>query len=549
MSVGFIMLCHTALDRAEQVARFWAEAGAPVVIHVDARVPAAAFAAFRDALAGLPVSFCRRRRCTWGTWSLVAAAQDAAGQLLERPDVSHVFLASGACLPLRPVAQLEAYLAARLGTDFIESVTCADADWAVGGLGMERFTLRFPFSWKAQRWLFDTWVALQRRYRLNRRIPGGLEPHLGSQWWCLTRETLSAILDDPRRAEFDRYFRHVWIPDESYFQTLCRHHSKRIHSRSLTFSRFNEHGRPQLFFDDHEAVLRDSGCFVARKAWPQAGGLYQAFLSPTAERDVAAPRPAVLEQMFDAADRLRRKGRAGLVMQSRFPRMDHENGKTRGRYTIFHGFTDLFADFEGWLARHVVGPVHGHLFASERAEFAAGATMTTGCLSDAASLRNQNPHAFLRNLMWNAQGVEQCLMASPRDLPAIDWFVAADPNARIAMITGAWAVTLFRAGAPASVIRQEASRLQRVEQKQLEILRSPHIRARVRIWSLAEFMADPSQVFDLVEQIGERPSDLPGVVDIAGFPAFLRDLRDAGLQLREMGNFPVAEESGLCRNG
>ena len=37
-SLGFVMLCHTALDRAAQVARYWAEAGCPVVIHADARL-------------------------------------------------------------------------------------------------------------------------------------------------------------------------------------------------------------------------------------------------------------------------------------------------------------------------------------------------------------------------------------------------------------------------------------------------------------------------------------------------------------------------------
>ena len=52
-------------------------------------------------------------------------------------------------------------------------------------------------------------------------MPEGLVPHMGSQWWCLTRQTLSAILQDPERAKYDSYFRKVWIPDESYFQTLC----------------------------------------------------------------------------------------------------------------------------------------------------------------------------------------------------------------------------------------------------------------------------------------------------------------------------------------
>ena len=136
------------------------------------------------------------------------------------PGVRHVYLASGSCLPLRPVDELRAYLAARPMTDFIESVTIRDVDWTVGGLNDERFNLRFPFSWKRHRFLFDRYVELQRKVGFKRKIPEGVVPHLGSQWWCLTRQTLTAILEDPRRREIERYFRLVWIPDESYYQTL-----------------------------------------------------------------------------------------------------------------------------------------------------------------------------------------------------------------------------------------------------------------------------------------------------------------------------------------
>ena len=117
------------------------------------------------------------------------------------------------------------YLQARPRTDFIESVTTRDVGWTVGGLDIERFTLRFPFSWRTHRRLFDAYVKLQRRVGLRRRIPSDIVPHLGSQWWCLTRRTLSAILEDPDRTAHDAYFRHVWIPDESYFQTLVRRYS------------------------------------------------------------------------------------------------------------------------------------------------------------------------------------------------------------------------------------------------------------------------------------------------------------------------------------
>jgi len=235
-TVGIVMLVHTALDRAEQVARVWVAGGCPVVIHVDKSVNKATFDRFKAGMSDLPdVLFSPRHRCEWGTWGLVAAAQEASELMLGKfPEVRHVYLASGSCLPLRPVKDLRDYLDARPKTDFIESATTADVPWTVGGLSEERFTLRFPFSWRKNRRLFDKYVEFQRKIRFRRKIPAGIVPHMGSQWWCLTRQTLSAILEDPDRAAYDRYFRKVWIPDESYFQTLARLYSQNIESRSLT---------------------------------------------------------------------------------------------------------------------------------------------------------------------------------------------------------------------------------------------------------------------------------------------------------------------------
>jgi len=166
-TLGIVMLVHTALGRAEQVAKHWAAAGCPVVIHVDKNVPKETVAKFKAALTSEPlISFSKRFRCEWGTWGIVSASQSASEKLLkENPSVRHVYLASGSCLPLRPVSELVEYLDARPRTDFIESATTQDVPWIVDGLGYERFTFRFPFSWKKNRWLFDRYVRLQRMLR------------------------------------------------------------------------------------------------------------------------------------------------------------------------------------------------------------------------------------------------------------------------------------------------------------------------------------------------------------------------------------------------
>lgn len=556
MTVGFIMMCHTALDRAAQVARFWAEGGAPVVIHVDARVSAPDYKGFQKALADLDnVSFSRRYKCEWGTWSLVAASQAAAEQMLERhAEVRHVYLASGSCLPLRPLKELTDYLDARPYTDFIESVTTTEVGWTVGGIDIERFTLRFPFSWKKQRRLFDRYVEFQRRVGFKRRIPSGLVPHLGSQWWCLTRQTLSAILQDPDRSLYDRYFKRVWIPDESYFQTLSRLYATSIESRSLTLTKFDFQGKPHIFYDDHLQLLRRSDCFIARKIWPRADRLYQTFLTKNAQSPaMAEPNPAKIDRLFSKSIERRTRGRPGLYMQSRFPKKDHENGKTSAPYSVFHGFSDLFENFDGWLAKYVGARVHGHLFAPEGAEFAGGDTMFNGCLTDDPALRDYNPRAFLTNLIWNSRGERQCYMFSPRDNQANNWFTATDPNAQISVITGAWALPLSRMNENFATIRREAARLQKRELEHLEILRSMYVKARVRIWTVAEFIENPMEPLQtIIDEISPRATrrltEAPQMVELTGFPQFLQNLKNQGMQPLVMGDFPLNAGEGRHAN-
>ncbi len=552
-TVGIVMLVHTALDRAKQVARHWAAGGCPVVIHVDRKVPQSEFNRFRSALSETDlISFSRRHRCEWGTWGIVAAALSASEQMLrQHPGVRHVYLASGSCLPLRPVQDLVDYLAARPDTDFIESATTADVPWIVGGLDVERFTLRFPFSWKRHRYLFDRYVDLQRKLRIKRRIPTGLVPHMGSQWWCLTAKTLSAILADPDRPIYDHYFRKVWIPDESYFQTLARLHSAKIESRSLTLSKFDFEGKPHIFYDDHLQLLRRSDCFVARKIWPRADRLYDTFLdSPRGVITGVEPNPGKIDRVFSKAVERRTRGRAGLYMQSRYPHQWAVKDVTANPYSVFQGFSELFQGFDIWLAKTTGARVHGHLFAPDSVEFAGDEPIVNGALSANAKWRDYNPERFLTNLVWNTRGERQCFQFGPQDRQKIVPFIALDPNAQISVISGAWAIPLSRAKGSFSELRRIAAHLQRTEAAQLRILQKHQTKARVRIWTMAEFIEAPMEPLrNILEELGVQGprhlNEVPKMADLEGFGLFLQNLKNQGMHPYLMGDFPVEHEPSV----
>jgi len=140
-----------------------------------------------------------------GTWGLVAASQDRSEMMLNGfATCAMSIMASGfIALPLRPVKELIDYLPPVPRTDFIRKRDHSRCPWTVGGLGC-RTTLYHcvaPFVRSRHRYLFDKSVAVSASsgssgvsLRASCRIwssPNG---------WCLTRQTLSAILQDPTRA-------------------------------------------------------------------------------------------------------------------------------------------------------------------------------------------------------------------------------------------------------------------------------------------------------------------------------------------------------------
>ena len=357
---------------------------------------------------------------------------------------------------------------------------------------------------------------------------------MGSQWWCLTRSTLERILSDPRRAELDRYFQRVWIPDESYFQSLVRLYGTKVVSRSLTLSKFDFQGKPHVFYDDHLLMLRQSSAFFARKIWPGANRLYRAFLDGRRPEGKTNVSSAHIDRTFAQAITRRTRGRPGLVMASRFPGEGYENGMSAAPYAVFQGFSEIYQDFPEWVLRTTGSRAHGHLFDPERAQFHGGHSGYAGALSEAGALRDYGPEAFLRNLIWNTRGEHQSFLMSPRDSLGVCDFLARDRNATIAVVSGAWALPLLRSRRPIEEIRGRAAQLQKIESAFLEKLRERRARARVLIWTLNEFLErpmDPMQ--EIVDSLSGADSqmltDMPSTKPMRGLPEFLQALRNAGM--------------------
>jgi len=278
--IAFILLCHKDPDAIIRQARMLTAAGDYMSIHFDARARPEHFRMICSSLADHPnVPFAKRRvKCGWGEWSLVQASLNAIEAALDAfPRATHFYMLSGDCMAIKSAAYAHEFLD-NDDADFIESFDFFDSDWIKTGMKRDRLIYRHFFNERTRKRLFYASYALQKKLRLSRRIPDDLQIQIGSQWWCLRRRTVEWILEFTRkRRDVTRFFRTTWIPDETFFQTLVRHHvpEQEIRCRTLTFLMFTDYGMPVTFYNDHYDLLRSQDALFARKISPEATELKQ----------------------------------------------------------------------------------------------------------------------------------------------------------------------------------------------------------------------------------------------------------------------------------
>ena len=330
-TIAFILLCHKDHEAIAAQAERLTAAGDKVSIHFDARARSENYEALRASLQGnASVVFAKDRvKCGWGEWSLVAATLSALRTARDAfPDATHFYLLSGDCMPIKSAEYIHSYLDSR-DMDIIESFDFFDSNWIKTGFRDERLNYRHFFNERTQPKRFYAALKVQQSLRLTRKVPSDLRMMIGSQWWCLRRSSVEAILNfiDARR-DVEAFFRTTWIPDETFFQTLIRHlvPELEIDCRTPTFLMFTDYGMPVTFHNDHFDLLLGQDYLFARKISPEAQELKARLGAVYAEED----------RSFTISDEGRRlhsfltsRGRIGERFAPRFWEKDATIGRER----------------------------------------------------------------------------------------------------------------------------------------------------------------------------------------------------------------------------
>lgn len=404
--IAYLLLCHKDPERIVAQARELTAAGDSVTIHFDANAPAADHARLVAALKGnARVAFtARRHRCGWGEWSLVAATLEAARTALTAfPQATHLYMISGDCMPIKTAEHAHGLLDAE-AADWIECHDFFTSGWIKTGLRAERLVYRHWFNERTHKRLFYASLTLQRRLGLRRAPPADLDIRIGSQWWCLRRATVEAILAFlAARPDVTRFFRTTWIPDETFFQTLVPHlvPAAEIRNRPLTFLMFTDYGMPVTFHNDHYDLLLGQGYLFARKISPDARSL----------RERLGALYAATDARFEISDEGRRlhgfltgQGRIGRRFAPRFWETGASLGRERELLMVVCKKWHVGERLAQRLGALAGVPALGYLFDAE-----ATPLPDLGGIETSLAKRTRHRRAMMR-LLYDAHGSDRLII-------------------------------------------------------------------------------------------------------------------------------------------
>ena len=453
--IAYLLLCHKDPDAVIAQARRLTSQGDFISIHFDRRANAAAFARIRAELQDNPnVAFARERlKCGWGAWSLVAATLAALEAAVEDfPRATHFYLLSGDCMPIKSAAYCHAFLDSA-PVDYIEGHDFFASDWIKTGFKDERLIYRHPFNERTQKRLFYFTYEAQKRLGATRAAPSDLRVMIGSQWWCLRRSTVEAVLAFCRaRRDVRRFFRTTWIPDETFFQTLVRHlvPLAEIRNRTPTFLAFSDYGMPLNFYNDHYDLLLGQDYLFARKISPEATEL-KARLGELYAEDRTAFALSGDGRRVHAY--LTQRGRVGRRFGPRFWQRDASLGFGRELMILTCKKWHVAKRLAARIRAEAGIPAVGYLFNEVEEDFP-----NLGGIETTLAKRHRHRRALLRLLMDYYETDRLVICLDPSDIALIEDIAADRCETRILELACGFSDTYLRGhAARLSLVAPDAS--------------------------------------------------------------------------------------------
>ncbi len=282
MRIAYIILAHKLPEQLVRLVCKLNTEGDSFLIHVDKKANQETYKKMSEPLNAFKnVWFLKRHTRYYGDYNHVGATLEGIHEIIaSRIRFDYVILLTGQDYPIKPNEYIHQFLEVSGGKSFMEYFPLpSNEHWKDENGGLDRVnywhfnffarSLAFPKKGRFKKSFLDPiWSALSENFPPRRRIPLNYKLFGGSAYWCLSRECIE-YLDKfvQENARFVRFFRHVLIPEESFFQTILLNSpfADRVVNDNLRYIDWSISRHPEILHIPDLEKLAQTHCLIARK--------------------------------------------------------------------------------------------------------------------------------------------------------------------------------------------------------------------------------------------------------------------------------------------
>ena len=205
--IAYLILVHRYPGQFKRLFRAIYHPANYYLVHVDKRSGVGLQTEIQDFLSSFAnASLLKSQSTLWGGYSLVDAELRGIEELLKIGSEWKFFInLSGQDFPLKSQTHIQDFLSRNIGKDFIKVTN--------------QSKIRPDTLSRIQNHVLEFGNRILR-IPIKRPYLRGVTPYIGNQWMILSRKFCEFVCYSPEVERFKRFYRHTFISDEGFFQTV-----------------------------------------------------------------------------------------------------------------------------------------------------------------------------------------------------------------------------------------------------------------------------------------------------------------------------------------
>lgn len=206
--IAYLILMHRYPGQFKRLFRAIYHPANYYVVHVDKRSGGELQTEIEDFLSSFAnASLLKSQSTLWGGYNLVDAELRGIEELLKIGSEWEFFInLSAQDFPLKSQTHIQDFLNLNIGNDFIKVANQSE--------------FRPDTLSRIQNHVTEFGNRILRIPILKRPYLRGVTPYIGNQWMILSRKFCEFVSYSPEVERFKRFYRHTFIADEGFFQTV-----------------------------------------------------------------------------------------------------------------------------------------------------------------------------------------------------------------------------------------------------------------------------------------------------------------------------------------